>query len=652
MEATKQDPAAEDRSFDMTHSELEVRRHLLALGVFVLFLGCQVIWLASSGLKCSSDAHALIEMVGACVAAVAGLGMITRFRTLGDRFFLFVGMAFLVAGAGDFVHGLLSFETVHSTQSLPDSLEQAVPGTYVVGRLLLACLLLFAPIAQRLLGSSSNPEAETRWASLAVIAIGVLATAVTFVLPSLPALMRPERFISRPVDMLPALLLAAALALFLRTYARQRDMLVWWISLSIGVGMAGQLLMSFSHELFDAPFGAAHVYKVLGYLVVLPGLSFCQGRTIGSLKRAEEALSRANLELGQVFDATIPLCVVGTDRQLLRANQSFRTQFGLTPEALQGSRCDEVLSYGLCETAHCPLEALGRGEAARCEEEIELSTKNGKQVNCMMIATPLRDGRGEIVGIAESFMDVSGLMRAETERLQLITELEQKNTELEQYTYTVSHDLKSPMITITGFLAALEEDLAAGDTEQMKEDLQWVTDAAKKMVQLIEDLLRLSRVGRIVNAPESVPLVELAYEVKSMLSADIEQRGVQVEISDDLPAVFGDRVRLREVLQNLVENAIKFMGDQSQPRIEIGVRQEEDEQVCFVRDNGIGIEPKHHETVFGMFKKLDLSTKGTGVGMAISKRIVEVLGGRIWVESDGRAQGASFCFVLPTLPPE
>jgi signal transduction histidine kinase len=167
------------------------------------------------------------------------------------------------------------------------------------------------------------------------------------------------------------------------------------------------------------------------------------------------------------------------------------------------------------------------------------------------------------------------------------------------------------------------------------------------MQKLLEDLLELSRIGRVVNAPQAVPLGELAHETVGLLTGQLMERGVEVIIAADLPVVYGDRPRLLEVLQNLVENAVKYMGEQPRPRVEIGLRYHDDEPVFFVRDNGIGIEPRYHERVFDLFARLDQKSTGAGVGLAIVKRIVEVHGGRIWVESEGGGRGSTFCFVLP-----
>lgn len=226
-------------------------------------------------------------------------------------------------------------------------------------------------------------------------------------------------------------------------------------------------------------------------------------------------------------------------------------------------------------------------------------------------------------------------------------ELEAKNAELERYTYTVSHDLKSPLITIKGFLGLVERDAKKGDTERLNKDLNRIHSAAEKMNQLLDDLLELSRVGRIIGIKEEVSLKDLTNEAANLVGGQIKEKGVKVEISPDLPVVYVDRRRFVEVMQNLIDNAAKHMGKQPEPRIEIGTRHENGEDVYYVRDNGIGIESRYHENVFGLFNKLRQESEGTGIGLAIVRRIVEVHGGRIWVESEGNGRGSTFCFTIP-----
>ncbi len=242
--------------------------------------------------------------------------------------------------------------------------------------------------------------------------------------------------------------------------------------------------------------------------------------------------------------------------------------------------------------------------------------------------------------------DITDRKRTEREREELIAKLEAQNTELERFTYTVSLDLKSPLITIKGFVGMLRQELEGTDSQQVEDDLARISKAADKMDQLLRDLLELSRIGRLGNPSESLALEELAGEARDIVGGQAKVSGVQIDISADLPMVCGDRTRLLEVFQNLIDNAVKYMGNETDPRIEIGVRHEEDETICYVRDNGIGLEPRYHGKIFGLFNQLDPKTDGTGIGLALVKRIVEFHGGRIWVESEGLGHGSTFCFTI------
>ncbi|MBI5841072.1 MAG: PAS domain S-box protein [Chloroflexi bacterium] len=245
--------------------------------------------------------------------------------------------------------------------------------------------------------------------------------------------------------------------------------------------------------------------------------------------------------------------------------------------------------------------------------------------------------------------DITQRKWVETEREKLIQELEDKNAELERFTYTVSHDLKSPLITIKGFLGFIEQDTSSGNIPRLKRDIQRISDATDKMQTLLSELLELSRVGRLMNPPQNIPFDALARDAVELVQGRLQGKNIRIKIQSGLPNIQGDRQRLLEVIQNLVDNSAKFMGGQPDPCIEIGSRTDENGGIVFfVRDNGIGIAPEHHDRVFGLFNKLDVSSEGTGIGLALVKRIIEVHGGRIWVESEA-GKGAAFCFTLPIL---
>jgi signal transduction histidine kinase len=246
--------------------------------------------------------------------------------------------------------------------------------------------------------------------------------------------------------------------------------------------------------------------------------------------------------------------------------------------------------------------------------------------------------------------EIAERKRVQEERENLITELTNKNAELEVFIYTVSHDLKSPLVTIRGFLGFLEQDAVAGNIERHKINARRIANAVDKMRELLSDLLELSRVGRFINKLEKIQFEDLARVAIELVEGRLLAGNVTVEIQPGLPTVYGDRKRLVEVLQNLIDNAAKYMGGQPQPRIEIGYNGEENGSLHFyVRDNGIGIAQEYHERIFGLFEKLDAQSEGTGIGLTLVKRIVEFHGGRIWVESEPQKE-STFFFTLPSQP--
>jgi signal transduction histidine kinase len=244
------------------------------------------------------------------------------------------------------------------------------------------------------------------------------------------------------------------------------------------------------------------------------------------------------------------------------------------------------------------------------------------------------------------------LREAQARRDQLIRQLEAKNAELEGFTYTVSHDLRSPLVTVKGFVAHLAADLRAGDAARAQSDLARIQGAAEKMDRLLQELLELSRVGRVLSPQADVAFDDVVREALFLSQGRLAARNVRVDVASGLPHVWGDRARLVQVLQNLVDNAVKFMGDESEPRITIDQRPGGPGKppVLYVRDNGIGIPQEQCDAIFTLFRKLDPRSDGSGIGLSLVRRIIEAHDGRVWVESEGSGAGASFCFTLPAGP--
>jgi signal transduction histidine kinase len=189
--------------------------------------------------------------------------------------------------------------------------------------------------------------------------------------------------------------------------------------------------------------------------------------------------------------------------------------------------------------------------------------------------------------------------------------------------------------------------MAGNNQERVSQDLQFIHSAADKMKLMLDELLELSRIDRIETPSVRVSFSEVLTEVLDALAGVIAERKVDIRLSDTDLILFGDRSRLCQIWQNLIENAIKYSGDDGIPRIELGVQQESGETVFFVKDDGIGIDPQYHSKIFKIFEKLDQKSPGAGMGLSMIQRIVEKCGGRVWAESEGTDKGSCFFFTLP-----
>ena len=234
-----------------------------------------------------------------------------------------------------------------------------------------------------------------------------------------------------------------------------------------------------------------------------------------------------------------------------------------------------------------------------------------------------------------------------TEHKRVEIQLHKKNSEIEQFIYTVSHDLRSPLVTIKTFLGYLVQDISTSDSKRIDKDMEYIHAAANRVEALLNELLDMSRVGRTTILKEPVTFQELVAEALDAVAGQISAGKVDVRVSADNPTLFGDRRRLLQIWQNLLDNALKYMGDQTAPSIEIGIERQDGETVFIICDNGIGIDPVYHEKIFGIFEKLDLKIGGVGMGLTMVRRIVEAYGGNIRVESEGNGTGSCFRFTLP-----
>ncbi|MCA9299318.1 MAG: HAMP domain-containing histidine kinase [Phycisphaerales bacterium] len=263
----------------------------------------------------------------------------------------------------------------------------------------------------------------------------------------------------------------------------------------------------------------------------------------------------------------------------------------------------------------------------------------------------MRADAGEIHLLGATFDRMADRIQTDTERREhlerqldaSIADLAGKNEELERFAYTVSHDLKSPLVTIGGFISYMQDDVARQDVSRLPADLERVREAVSRMMTLVDDLLHLSRAGRGIEIQPDVELTGLARDAIDDLAASL----LDVEVRlDPLPIADVDPTRMREVFQNLIANAARYRTD-VEPTIVIEGEDRGDTVVVRCTDNGIGIEKADLDRVFGLFERVDGSRPGSGVGLAVVQRIVGMHRGVVRVESEGRGTGSTFTVEIP-----
>jgi signal transduction histidine kinase len=253
--------------------------------------------------------------------------------------------------------------------------------------------------------------------------------------------------------------------------------------------------------------------------------------------------------------------------------------------------------------------------------------------------------KDELGQLTESFNNMSHDLAQVYGNLE--RQVKERTYELESFVYTISHDLKSPVVSMQGMASLFLSKYGSQIDEKGKHYLDRIVANTNYMEDLINDLLSLSRIGRRQENPEIVDLHDTLKEILSIVKERFKEKGIEAVIMPSLPQFSYERGHLTHLFQNLITNAEKFMGDQPHPRIEIGGQEDKDGFEFYVKDNGIGIDPNYFDKIFGVFHRLkEVTVEGTGVGLSIVKKIVELGGGKIWLESQ-KGAGTTFFLKFP-----
>jgi len=298
------------------------------------------------------------------------------------------------------------------------------------------------------------------------------------------------------------------------------------------------------------------------------------------------------------------------------------------------------------------LERLRRGEEIHRLETTRVN-KNGHRFCDSLTTSPVRNSAGRIIGVSKIMRDITAQKDVEAAMLSHTKALERSNQELDDFAYIASHDLKEPLRGLFSNATFLHEDYQDKLDEKSIKRLHRMLYLSQRMEQLIEDLLHFSRLGREESAIQNTDLNAAIHDIASMMETTLQEQNATVTIPNVLPNIICDKTRVTEIFRNLITNAVKY-NESERKIVEVGYVDEmktkigTERQVFYVRDNGIGIDEQFHEDIFRMFKRLnaeDDDKKGTGVGLTFVRKIIDRLGGRIWLESTA-GEGTTFYFTL------
>jgi len=353
-----------------------------------------------------------------------------------------------------------------------------------------------------------------------------------------------------------------------------------------------------------------------------------------SLEAEKEKYSSiiANMNLGWVE--------VGVDDKIIMVNQTFSKMSGYSRAEIIGKTGKELFITE--ENAEIiKTKDLKRHSGESHSYEIKIKNKQGKDRYWLISGAPNFNLKGEVVGSIGVHLDITDTKKLEHQKEKLLHQLEKSNDELQEYAHIVSHDLKSPLRSIDALVNWIKEDNKGKLDDASIQNFQLIETTLEKMEQLISDILIYSSLDSNISHKENINLNNIVSELSQILFIPDH---ISIKVLNELPTIKGDKIKFKQLFQNLISNAVKF-SDKEKGLIEIDVLEQKSFYQFSIKDNGVGIEKKHHDKIFKIFHSLNKSKNSTGIGLSIVKKIVDLYKGEIWIDSK-IGKGTTFYFTL------
>lgn len=601
---------------------------LVAVAIAVIAIEIVLILLFEDSRFVNEPLHSTMDGLGVLAGIVMAVLLLQRTKAEQGYKFYPLAMGFLGLVLLDGFHGISEvgqgFVLLHGAGSL-------------IGGLWFALVWLPDDLKQKL-------WTTRKWMPWAIAGFGAALWLWSVGAPqTLPAMIIEGRFttLTLVLNNASGLLFVAGITGLIKDFHRSRDREIYLLTV-MAILFALTAVAFLYTSVWDSVWWLWHTMRLVAYVMILGFVFSDYQRKVIGLREASE-YSR------NLIEASLdPLVTINPEGKITDVNEATELATGVPRSQLVGSDFSEFFTESHeAKTAY--RQALSDGFIK--DYPLAMRHRNGTVVDVLYNASIYVSEHG--IGVLATARDVTERKKNEERIVSLNRSLEQKaeeleviNQELESFSYSISHDLSAPLRSLDGFSHALLEDYGHKLDYEGRDYLQRTRAASQRMAQLIEDLLRLSRVTRSDMQHEAVDLSALVEKCASELREAQPERAVEFDITPDVSAA-GDTQLLKLALDNLVGNAWKFTGKQGQAKIEFGVSERNGERAYFVKDNGAGFDMAYAGKLFGAFQRLHSATEfpGTGIGLAIVQRIVHRHGGQIWAESE-LEKGTTFYFTL------